>query len=394
MTDPLGGANPRSKRGRRLGALITSVAAVLVTTPMTLLAIPAVANGSVAPASAERTASDSAMSAVSASTVVPAGWSEVNARGSRRTAPSVSTKSARKVPLVGKSKMAWNSLVFGHGTAPASFETWRKRPVDGVLYFPARYSWSDLGQLPSRRVGDLMVYSIPPFPTGIGGSTAKVVAGSYDADITALAAKMKNAGWNTSRTVIRLGWESNGNWYQWSWDKDGPAKFAAAYQRFVRLSRAAGLTDVAWDWSLNKGPQAYNSGYSWTAGYPGDSYVDVIGIDPYDMWNPTYTDAQWQANIVGKNPGLKDVADFARAHGKQMAIDEWGVVHNEGGGGDNPFYVSKLFHWAQGNADVMAWDTTYDDAGAPSTWNHKLSDGSNPQAAAQYRKVYPAGWGG
>jgi hypothetical protein len=290
--------------------------------------------------------------------------------------------------------MAWNSIVFGHGAQPGNFETWRKRPVDGVLYFPARSSWADLGQLPSRRAGDLMVYSIPPFPEGIGGSTAKVAAGTYDANIKALATQMKNAGWNTDRTVIRLGWESNGSWYQWGWDRGGAASYVAAFQRFVTLSRAAGLTDVRWDWSLNKGTQSYNSSYNWTAGYPGDAYVDVIGIDPYDHWSASFTEAQWQSNIKGKNPGLQDVADFARARGKQMAIDEWGVVHGTSGGGDNPFYVAKMFGWAKANSDILAWDVTYDDNGAPSTFNHKLSTGTNPKAAAEYRKVYPYGWGG
>ena len=301
---------------------------------------------------------------------------------------------AGQVPLVGKSKLPWNSIVFGAGTNPGAFESWRKRPVDGVLYFPGRQTWSDMGALPSRRAGDLMVYSIPPFPEAIGGSNAKVAAGNYDGEIRSLAAKMKSAGWNTDRTVIRLGWENNGNWYQWGQDRGGSAAFKAAFRRFVTQTRAAGLTNVKWDWNVNKGSQSYNSGVSWTTGYPGDDVVDVIGIDPYDMWSPSFTDAQWQGNITSKNPGLQDVANFARTHKKQMAVDEWGVVHASFGGGDNPFYVAKMFGFLKANADVIAWDNTYDNDGAPSTWQHKLSDGGNPKAAAQYRKPYPNGWGG
>lgn len=311
------------------------------------------------------------------------------------TTPVPTTPAAKgRVPLVGKSGMAWNSVVFTNNTtSPTAFEAWRKRPVDGSFYFPGRQSWADMGALPSRRAGDLMVYSIPPFPEAIGGSNAKVGAGTYDTQIRALATKMKAAGWNTDRTVIRLGWENNGNWYQWSQDKGGQAAYKAAFRRFVTQARSAGLTNVKWNWNLNKGTQAYNARVAWTSGYPGDDVVDVVGIDSYDMWSPSFNDAQWQANLKGKNPGLQDVADFARSHKKQMAVDEWGVVHASFGGGDNPFYVAKMFGFLKANADVIAYDNTYDDDGAPSTWQHKLSDGGNPRAAAEYRKPYPNGWG-
>ena len=317
-----------------------------------------------------------------------------------RVTPHASTttptppSTAGKVPLIGKSKLPFNSVVFGHGANPSSFESWRNRPVDGVLYFPARHQWADMGQLPSRRAGDLMIYSIPPFPQNIGGSNAKVATGQYDTEIRALAARMKAAGWNTNRTVIRLGWENNGSWYQWGQDRGGAEAFKASYRRFVTQSRAAGLTNVKWDWNLNKGPQAYNAGVSWTTGYPGDDVVDVIGIDAYDMWNPSFTDAQWEANMMRRNPGLQEVADFARARKKQIALDEWGVVHDTHGGGDNPFYIAKMFGFVKANADIMAWENTYDDDGAPSTFKHKLSNGQNPRAAAQYRRAFPDGWGG
>lgn len=298
-----------------------------------------------------------------------------------------------KIPLIGKSGLPWNSLVMGHGLQPQTFETWRNRPVDGSLSFGTRYTWNDLAWLPTRRADDLVVWSIPTFPENIGGSNAKVAAGQYDAEIRALAVKMQAAGWNTNRTVIRLGWENNGNWYQWGQDRGGSDAFKAAFRRYVTQSRAAGLTNVKWDWNLNKGPQGYNANVSWATGYPGDDVVDVIGLDAYDSWKPSFTDADWNANMLNRNPGLQEVANFARERNKQMSLDEWGVVHDPSGGGDNPFYVRKMFEFLKANADILAWESTYDDDGAPATLNHKLSDGGNPKAAAQYRLPYPNGWG-
>jgi len=292
---------------------------------------------------------------------------------------------SRKMPLIGKSGLPWNSLVFGHGTSPSAFETWRNRPVDGVLYFPARRSWDDLGHLPPRRADDMVVYSIPPFPAG--GSNSELAAGAYDSAIATFAATFLAAGWDTPRTAIRLGWEVNGDWYEWGWAREGVPAAVAGFQRFVTVARNAGMTQTRWEWNLNKGPSSSTAGYDWTIGYPGDEYVDVIGIDPYDMWQPTYTEAEWASTLRNKNPGLDDIADFAQAHGKQVAIDEWGVVHANGGGYDNPFYIAKMGEWLRDNCSLVAWESTYDFG------DSKLSAGLSPRAAEQYRKAYPNGWG-
>lgn len=298
---------------------------------------------------------------------------------------------ARTVALVGKSKLPWNSLVFGHGagTGLAAFETWRNRPVDGPMYWPARQTWADMGQVPTRRAGDMMVYCIPPFPEGIGGSNANVANGVYDANIQTWAQTLINAGWNTADVVIRLGWENNLTSYQWSWSSTTYQAFINAYRKFVDVARAKGLTNVRWNWNLNKGPATANSSVQWTVAYPGDSWVDVIGIDPYDWYTPSTTDAQWTSNISGKNPGLQDVATFARSRGKQMSVDEWSTATvAASGGGDNPFYIQKMLAFVKANTDIMAWESYFNN-------NAQISSSTTafPNAALEYKKAYPNGWG-
>lgn len=304
------------------------------------------------------------------------------------TAPGASAA----VPLVGNSAMAWNSLAFGYTpTSVSTFETWRGRSVDGVLYFPARATWAQMKTLPTRRSNDLVVFSIPPYPEGVGNTNTALAAGTYDANIQDWAAALVAAGWNTDRTAIRLGWENNLSSYEWSWSSTTYTTWIAAYRRFVIQARTAGLTSVKWDWCLNKGPSGTNSSVSWTVGYPGDDVVDVIGMDPYDWYAPTTTDAQWTANTTGKNPGLQDVATYARSRGKQISIDEWGVVVNTdpvNAGQDNAFYIAKMFAFCQANADILAWESYYDGASYS-----KLSNNSKPLAGAEYRKAYPLGWG-
>jgi hypothetical protein len=240
-----------------------------------------------------------------------------------------------------------------------------------------------------------MVWSVSPFVQGSGVNNASVASGAQDGNIATFAQRLAAAGWNTNRTVIRLAWENNGNWYEWGWDRGGVSTFINMWRKWVTVCRANGLSNVIWDWCLNKGPQSYNSGYSWTTAYPGDDYVDVIGIDSYDFYTASFNETQWEGNTrAAKNPGLEGVLQFCKDHNKLMSIDEWGVTHDANGGGDNAWYVGRMHTWLKTNAAWIAWDVTYDHPGAPAYFNHMLSDGSNPNAAARYLQDYPNGWGG
>lgn len=75
--------------------------------------------------------------------------------------------------------------------------------------------------------------------------------------------------------------------------------------------------------------------------YPGDDYVDYVGIDAYDVsyaWRtypyPDDCDAgcradrqerAWDKAIHGGKRGLEFWADFARHRGKPLTLPEWGL---------------------------------------------------------------------
>lgn len=60
--------------------------------------------------------------------------------------------------------------------------------------------------------------------------------------------------------------------------------------------------------------------------YPGDEYVDVIGMDFYYniQWNPADSRLAWD-EMVNAPFGLKWLEEFAAAHNKPTAYPEWGV---------------------------------------------------------------------
>jgi hypothetical protein len=88
---------------------------------------------------------------------------------------------------------------------------------------------------------------------------------------------------------IRLSHEMDGDWYPYSegWKKDPTrntaADFIAYYRYVIDRFRKAGVTNVAWVWCVN-GDRS--GGKDWPDYWPGEQYVDWLGIDLYSSRNP------------------------------------------------------------------------------------------------------------
>ncbi len=308
------------------------------------------------------------------------------------------------VPLMGFSGRAWNAGVFtgGNGDVPSvsAFTSWRGKPVDSILWFASRTNWTDFDNDVTTDVinfAGIKVLALPTHPESLGwGGLDEVAAGIHNSKWQNFGAYLVANGMNNNRTVLRIGWELNGNWYVWSATSGGPhgdrrQTFKNAYINIVNSIRAGGANAVQFNWCLNKGNQGGTDPTDGWGSYPGDAYVDVIGLDNYDWFSPNFTDADWN-NTKSQSPGFNDVAAFCVAHGKQMAIDEWGVIHDSNGGNDNPFFIQKIWDWLNANAGIVAYETTYDETGAPATLHHKLSppEGTtwNPNSSALYKSLW------
>jgi Glycosyl hydrolase family 26 len=84
--------------------------------------------------------------------------------------------------------------------------------------------------------------------------------------------------------------EMNGSWYTGYSGK--PVPFIAAWRRIHGLFARAGARNVIWVWCPNVTPD------DWDRYYPGDAYVDVIGVDAFD----NVTAAPWQSFEQGFGP--------------------------------------------------------------------------------------------
>jgi hypothetical protein len=110
-----------------------------------------------------------------------------------------------------------------------------------------------------------------------------ITSGAHDVYLQAAAQAAAAYG----RPVqIRFAPEMNGSWAPWEGSINGntPAGYVAAWQHVVSIFRSAGASNVSWVWAPNNGPTSSIAAY-----YPGDSWVDVMGLDGYnwgsaDVW--------------------------------------------------------------------------------------------------------------
>lgn len=238
----------------------------------------------------------------------------------------------------------------------AAFEARLGRPVARVHDYLDRRSWAkmlDIAWMTEHWTNagftNRLVLSVPML-TDEGGTLAAGAAGGYDTYFRQLAERLVARGHPSA--VLRLGPEFNGNWFAWTIDvPNGGANFAAYWRRIVNTMRSVPGADFTFDWCANNGSSWTPSGGQLEAAdaYPGDAYVDYIGMDVYDQsWVPNHGDevARWNGYVNVKN-GLAWHAQFAAARGKPMTFPEWGLAHRTDGhgGGDSPYFISQMHDW-------------------------------------------------
>lgn len=320
----------------------------------------------------------------------------------------------------------------GGAKANEAFAAWIKQPAVWAEDFEPTEAWENniegggwqLGewrdwkkQNPARR----LILSIPLLPGGWNRNGAKKGAGvgekvsleagakgEYNAHFKALAENLVHYGLGDS--VLRLGWEFNGGWYTWR-ASDNPTAWAAYWQQIVmEMRKVKGAEKLQFCWNPAMGWQQFPAAKA----YPGDDYVDIIGLDVYDeSWAketyPLPADANpeevaprrtktWNEVIYGGSMGLKEWRDFAKAHGKLFAVPEWGVSKRQDnhGGLDDAAFVERMHQFVTDPANNVYFHCYFDVQAGDG--HHQLSPGLSttetnefPLAAARFRDLFGKG---
>ncbi|MEU8689637.1 glycosyl hydrolase [Streptomyces sp. NPDC048665] len=189
-------------------------------------------------------------------------------------------------------------------------------------------------------------------------------AGAFDGHFKTLAERLVEL--KVPDTVVVLGWEMNGTTYTHRCGPD-PESWKAYWNRIVTTMRAVPGQKFRFDFTPSRG----RDGVPWTECYPGDSTVDIIGMDSYDQPTGESFDEQ-----VKEPYGLQQHVDFAKSHGKPISYPEWGLFRN----GDNAEYMKRMLAWIDEHKPLYNTLTDYCPHGV---WQCS----ANPRSSQIYRRA-------
>ncbi len=317
----------------------------------------------------------------------------------------------------------FNTFTAAMGTRPLYMNAFTNYYADWSQWVPIQNalakSWAS-----SPVLGGVTPVMTIPMATGADWNNADqvykdIVAGKHDDVFVGLINSWKNVGYAT--VDARIGPEMNGTFEPWFMGNDPAtvADWTKAFQHIADLVHSVPGIAVRTVWNpadLNYTAQPTSSAY------PGDKYVDVLGVDVYSAMYPgslydwhkndgTY-DANlqtWFADPVNRehywanpnateyNPngydpsqwGMKQVLAFANAHNKPLGIAETGAGGNGTSTGpvDDPDFPKWLYSVLSlpGGPKVdyvNIWDIN------PGDGNWQFTDGTKPLEAAAWKQYF------
>ncbi|WP_432541750.1 glycosyl hydrolase [Kineococcus sp. SYSU DK002] len=253
----------------------------------------------------------------------------------------------------------WVGIQTHDTAAAAAFGEWLGRPLDVVVVFNSDANWAaisgpwfamvptegqDWGQwvrdAPDERTLVVSTGLVPADPPD--DWRERGAAGEYDEHWRLFASNLVSKGLGSS--IVRLGWELNGDWYETHYIGETQEKreqWKAYFRRIVETISAVEGAAFEIDFNIAEGQQ---DSVVIDEMYPGDDWVDIIGVDVYDSYiSPIDPTARWEEKDSRVN-SLSAVIAFAHEHDKPISIPEWAMVAEGStqGGGDSPEFIDQI----------------------------------------------------
>ncbi|MET0284066.1 MAG: glycosyl hydrolase [Polyangiales bacterium] len=289
-----------------------------------------------------------------------------------------------------------------------AFARWSGGTVELASAYAPNHSWQELHELGwqmpawaswvNEQPGRRLVYALPMLIEP-GDTLAKCAQGAYDKHFAAVGASLVDAGLGSA--IVRIGWEWDGDWFAWS-SRGHESEYAGCFRSAVRAMRnvrPSGALQFEWSASddiFMRTPEQL------AATYPGDGYVDVFGVNAYDVsWVPNSyplpagcdTSCQRTRRETAWNDLMRGVLvmrELAAQKGKPIAIPEWGLWHREDGhgGGDNADYVARMHAFVNDPSNRVLYQVYFDVDYLDGA--HQISSAQTrfPNAAAKYRELF------
>lgn len=166
-------------------------------------------------------------------------------------------------------------------------------------------------------------------------SLQKIIDGKFDEELHQYALDVKEYD---KLVLIDFAVEMNGDWFPWSGainggakkggygdaqKADGPERFVDAYRHIIDIFRSENVTNVTWFFHPNI--YSYPENQKWNNPkeyYPGDNYIDWIGISVYGSLHPGEDYWQTFSEIIAERKDkILEISD-----NKPLALLEFGVT--------------------------------------------------------------------
>ncbi len=222
----------------------------------------------------------------------------------------------------------------------------------------------------------------------VEASAASIANGDHDAAIAHWASNVKSwldRGGDRSLIIAPLQ-EMNGNWVQFGCD---PANFKIAYRKFYDAFKALGVGETQVRWAFAPHGWTTPGCGSIASYYPGDAYVDIIGISAYNFSG--VSGSPWSSPYQAMIDPINEVR--AIAPHKPVIIAQTASTPT---GGDKHQWVRDLFTFTTDDPNIVGfvWFNINKFEGSPSVLTEwaVASGGANGWRDAMQRPTTAYQW--
>jgi hypothetical protein len=125
-----------------------------------------------------------------------------------------------------------------------------------------------------------------------------IIQGDFDSDLSAWGHEAVHFG---TPLLVEYGTEVNGKWFSWNgtWNDsmgldddgspismDGADKFKTAYRHIIQTMKNEGANNIGWVFHVNQQDDPDEDWNRMESYYPGDEYIDLIGVSVYGAQSP------------------------------------------------------------------------------------------------------------
>ena len=223
----------------------------------------------------------------------------------------------------------------------------------------------------------------------------KIIDGKFDNDLKQYARETKNFG---KPLIIEFGTEVNGDWFSWNGKyngggetekygdpdvPDGPERFRDAYRHIINIFKKENANNVTWFFHVNNDSSPKEDWNTMSAYYPGDDYIDWIGVSAYGAQTPF---EEWNSLTDLLDECYNELCGISKT--KPIGLIEFGVI-------EDPVMGNKA-KWIQDALQALR-NNKYPRIKAISYWHSVWKDGkgnsinmrldSSPGSINTYRRI-------